>query len=517
MAQMNVFSQVQLNKPKQSRFDLSHEVKMSFKMGKITPILCEEIVPGDRIQVQPNIMIRLAPMLAPVMHRVRVRTDFFFVPNRLLWADFGKWITGDLDVQHPYASIDDAAKIFTQGSPADYLGYPTIGTNGDTVNYNPMPLAAYLLIYDEYYRDQNLISPVFVPLIAGDNNADYAPDTYSPVLKSRCWQHDYFTSCLPFAQKGDDVLLPLTIQDDIPVEFITGHNPLLRLPGSGAADPDDGTLEVNGGQLWNTVGNQNTALDPNGSLVVDVQSEAVTINTLRRAFRLQEFLERSARGGTRYVEWLLSMFGVRSSDSRLQRPEYLGGTIQNVVFSEVLATAQETTEEIPVGQMAGHGISVGGGNTISLRHAEEHGWMIGLISVLPDTAYQDGLPREFTRFDRFEYVNPIFANIGEQEVLNKEVAINHTLPEGIFGYNPRWSEKRFKNSRVSGDFKTTQSFWHMGRQFAGDPELNGDFVTADPTTRIFAFEDLNADNLYAQIYMKMSAVRKLPRFGIPTI
>lgn len=514
MASMNVFTQVQLNKPKQSRFDLSHELKMSFKMGKLTPILCEEIVPGDRIQVQPNIMLRLAPMLAPVMHRVRVRTDFFFVPNRLLWKDFGQWITGDLDVQHPYATMDGSTVFSLQGVGA-YLGYPTIATDGVDVRYNPMPIAAYLLIYDEYYRDQNLLDPVFIPLVAGNNNDNYAPDSY-PVLFNRCWPHDYFTSCLPFAQKGDDVLLPLTQSDDIPVEFRTGHNQLLRIPGTGAADPDDGTLENNGGQLWNTVGNNTTAIDPNGSLVVSPQSDAVTINTLRRAFRLQEFLERSARGGTRYVEWLLSMFGVRSSDARLQRPEYLGGTTQNVVFSEVLATAQETTQEIPVGQMAGHGISVGGGNTISLR-AEEHGWMIGIISVLPDTAYQDGLPREFSRFDRFDYVNPVFANIGEQEVLNKEVAIFHPEPDGIFGYNPRFSEKRFKNSRVAGEFKTTQSFWHMGRQFENPPALNAEFVTADPTTRIFAFEDLNADTLYSQIYFKMSAVRKLPRFGIPTI
>jgi len=509
---MNIFNSVQFNKPKQSRFDLSHDVKMSFQMGQLVPTCVMEALPGDVFNIQVQNMLRMAPMITPVMHRIRVNTYYFFVPNRLLWSDWGDWFTGNLDVQHPWAQFD-ITDHFSVNELGDYLGYPTEQPTGP-IRYNPMPIAAYALIWDEYFRDQNLQDKIFEPLVAG-NNTNYAPDTVlATAVQHRAWQHDYFTSCLPFAQKGDDVLVPLTSEQNIPVEFEAGHNPIMRKPGTGAPD-DDGDLRSEGGQLWNVDENAPTALDPNGSLVVDVQSDAVTINTLRRAFRLQEWLEKNARGGTRYVENILAHFGVKSSDSRLQRPEYIGSVRQNMVISQVLATAQDEANDQPIGQMAGHGISVGGGGNMRFR-VEEHGWIIGIINVQPDSAYQQGLERQFFRFDRFDYAVPTFANLGEQEVLNKEVYLAHTEPDGVFGYNPRYAEYKFKSNRVAGQFKTTLAYWHLGRRFTADPALNEDFIKCLPDDRIFAVTG-NSEQIYAHVFNNISAVRKLPKFGIPTI
>jgi len=512
MAKMNIFNTVQFSKPKQSRFDLTHDVKMSFRMGQLAPTCALEVIPGDKFDINVMNMLRLLPLVSPVMHRVTVSTFFFFVPNRLLWVDWPEWITGNLDVQHPYAQLDTTDE-WAVGQLADYLGFPVDSVTGP-LRYNPFPFAAYALIWDEYFRDQNLQDKVFVPLVAGDNNADYGPDTdLTTIVRHRAWQHDYFTSCLPFAQKGDDVLIPLTSEQNIPVEFEPGNNPLIVKPSDGVPIGTNGTVGTDGGQMWHQETNGNAALDPNGSLVVDVQSDAVNINTLRRAFRLQEFLERSARGGTRYIENILAHFGVRSSDARLQRPEFIGSVRQKMVISEVLATAQDVANDQPIGQMNGHGISVGSGR-MRFR-AEEHGWLIGLINVQPDTAYQQGLHRSFSRFDRFDYAWPSFANLGEQAVLNKEIYAAHSEPDGVFGYNPQYSEYRFANSRASGQMRSSLDFWHMGRIFDNEPALNEDFIKSDPTTRIFAV--VEGDHIVAHVVNGINVVRKLPRFGIPTI
>jgi len=232
--------------------------------------------------------------------------------------------------------------------------------------------------------------------------------------------------------------------------------------------------------------------------------------------RFQEWFEKNARGGTRYIESILSHFGVRSSDARLQRPEYIGGDYQNMVISEVLSTAENTDASIPVGQMAGHGISVGGGKHFSYR-AEEHGVIIGLISVVPDTAYQQGAHRKFTRFDRLDYPWPVFGNLGEQEVLNKELKWDHATPNGVFGYNPRYSEMKFANSRVAGEMKSTLTFWHLGRIFATDPSLNNTFIQCNPSTRIFAVTDDEEDHIVAHCFINARVNRKLQRYGIPSI
>lgn len=514
---MNIFNQLALKRPAQSRFDLSHDVKMSLNMGKLVPTACLEVIPGDSFNISVENMLRFAPLISPVMHRVRVSTHFFFVPKRLLWDGWDEWIANRTpDVEHPFSEID--VDGFPNGSIADYLGLPTGELGSSGLFFDPSPLAAYRLIWDEYYRDQNLQGEKFVPLVAGTNPAYDSVNSENPY--ARAWMRDYFTSALPFAQAGDTVQIPLTTAADQVVTLNpTGQPGLIKQP--------DGTTIVNGDvvvgsgptPLTNSmqVGANPSVYDPNGSLVVDVQSDAVDINTVRKAFALQRWLELMARTGRRYTEVIRAHFDVIPSDARLQRPEYIGGSKQNMVIGEVLSTAQNTEADIPVGQMSGHGISVGGGNNFSYR-SEEHGFIIGIMSVMPDTAYQQGLPRMFSRItDPTDYAWPTFANLGEQVILNKEVFAATLDPDGTFGYTPRYSEYKFLNSRVAGDMRDTLSFWHLGRIFSIAPALNESFISADPSNRIFSVIDVNAHHIYAHIYNNISVKRKLPRFGIPTI
>jgi len=519
---MSIFTKTLFTSVDTNRFDLSHDVKLSFSMGELIPTTVLECIPGDNVAINIENMLRFAPLISPVMHRVKVTTHFFFVPHRLTWPEWQKWITGESDVEAPYINLELEGGV-VEGGIADYLGIPP-GTYEDLeIKASPMAYAAYLLIWDEYYRDQNLQTEKFIPLVPGSNETNYGDLRSDPPL-NRAWQHDYFTSCLPFAQKGDAVQLPLTSELDIPVELnpTTGIKQIVKLAGTHG---NAGGLTLRSENATPSVLEGNTGddlvIDPNGSLVVDVQAGATDINTLRRAFRLQEWLEKNARGGTRYVENILSHFGVKSSDARLQRPEYIGGAKQNMVISEVLSTAENTDASIPVGQMAGHGISVGGGNTFKYR-CEEHGYIIGLINVQPETAYQDGLHRHFTRFDRLDYAWPTFANIGEQEVLLKEIQAQPSVggPDSIFGYIPRYSEYKFMNSRVAGEMRSSLAFWHLGRQFQANlapPALNEEFIECRPSTRIFAVTDPNEDHIFAHVFNNISAVRKLPKYGIPTI
>lgn len=517
------FQKIAINKPRSNRFDLSHEKKLSCNMGDLIPIYTQDVLPGDKFKLSSEIFLRMAPMLAPVMHRVNVFTHFFFVPNRLTWNEWEPFITGGEDGQqmpvYPKLFISESRKAnYVKGTLADYFGMPIPPATAitQTLEVSSLPFRAYATIFNEYYRDQNVSDKLEFGL-GSDTSADFAVISK---LRSRAWEKDYFTSALPFAQRGGDVNLPVTSS------FTPQYKAISEI------FDDQGAPAGTGG----TLGTQNLGSAPNlfitgaspGGLgrmenlvsPQDVTSTSVTIEELRRAVRLQEWLEKNARGGSRYTEQILAHFGVRSSDARLQRPEYLGGGKQPVIISEVLQTSNEATSTTPLAEMAGHGISIGRNNSFS-RTFEEHGFIIGIMSVLPRTTYQEGVNKMWLKFDKFDIAWPEFSQLGEQEVKQQELyhdysgAVNQG--QGTFGYQSRYAEYKYKESTVHGDFRDNLAFWHMGRIFGTDPALNEQFVKSDPTHRIFAVTDPNIDKLYIQIYNKVSAIRPLPLYNIPKL
>ncbi|QCQ85016.1 major capsid protein [Blackfly microvirus SF02] len=516
----NIFNSIQLKRPKSNVFDLTHDVKLSLNMGELVPIACFECVPGDKFKIGCESLLRFMPLISPVMHRFNVSMHYFFVPNRITWDGWEDWISptapsGVSTRSFPTITYSEDGNDAALGR---YLGLPNLPIFDDR-KLSALPLAAYQMIYNEYYRDQNLIDPVNFKLVDGVN--DLNTDLY--ILRKRAWQHDYFTSSLPWAQKGPSVDIPLgevTLAEDW---FAEEKFPTFR-DGNDVYRSGDLIQAAAPEQINATPNAQQLAYDPNGSLEV----QPTTINELRRSFRLQEWLEKNARAGTRYVESILAHFGVKSSDARLNRPEYIYGTKSPVMVSEVLNTAGQNTLDpddpgLPQGNMAGHAVSITSGNTGSYR-CEEHGYIIGIMSVLPNTAYQQGVPKHWLKFEnKFQYFWPEFANIGEQPVVNQEVYADlpaGTEPnqrDGTFGYVPRFAEYKFEQNRVAGEMRTTLNFWHAGRIFDTQPQLNKAFVEANPTTRIFAVEGFPGDQkLIAHVLNKVTAVRLMPKFGTPT-
>jgi len=503
----NLFNSVQMFKPKKNVFDLSHDFKFSGDMGNLIPILVNECVPGDNYKISCEAMVRFAPMIAPIMHRVDVSMHYFFVPNRIIWKGWQDFVVSNTANTPPYPFISfDGDPTNQYAKFLNYMGIPLRepGTGGGvSTDINALPFAAYQCIYNEYYRDQNLQTPINYKLVDGNNSLNFARLRELANIRNRAWEHDYFTSSLPFAQKGAAV--------DIPIGLVEGDLPVYLNSSSGTS--------LNGTPASVNVAAQGGRTDvPADSLYADTSNaeiEPTTINDLRRAFRLQEWLEKNARGGTRYIESILSHFGVRSSDARLQRPEYITGVKTPVVVSEVLNTTGQT-EGLVQGNMAGHALSISSGKSGSY-FCEEHGYIIGIMSVMPKTAYQQGIPKTFLKNDTLDYYFPSFANIGEQPVQKQELFAYTSTKEDTFGYVPRYAEYKFMPSRVAGEFRTTLDYWHLGRIFSTEPNLNSTFIECKPqdTTRIFAVED-GTDPLYCHVYNKIQAVRPMPKYGTPS-
>lgn len=488
---------------KRGKFSLSNYKLFSCDMGELVPCGITEVLPGDTIQHSTSILLRCSPLVAPVMHPVNVRVHHWYVPHRLVWEDFEDFITGGPDGQDtsefPTITFGGGSGA-PVGSLADYLGVPT-GVDG--IEVSALPFRAYAMIYNEWYRDQDLQTELALDFASG------ADSTTSTDLVNGCWEKDYFTSARPWEQKGPSITVP--IGTSAPVSrvsnapqwdaYIAGTD-TQKTTGSNA----NFQLEAASDGLH--VGGDDVSMDPNGGLEADLSSASgVTVNVLREAMALQRYEEARARYGSRYTEYL-RYIGVRSSDARLQRPEYLGGGKQTIQFSEVLQTAEGTN---PVGELRGHGISALRSNRYR-RFVEEHGYVLSLCTVRPRTIYADGLSRHWNRRTKEDFWQRELQHIGQQEILNKEIYAAAASPEGTFGYQDRYDEYRRSESTIAGEFReSVLDFWHMARLFSSEPALNDTFVECIPTQRNFAVT--SQDVLYVMARHSMQARRLVAQTG----
>lgn len=540
MSSYKGFTTVELKKPTRSLFDLSHEKRVSFKMGKLVPVFISETVPNDTFKCNTEIMLRLAPLLAPIMHRVNVFVHYFFVPNRLLWKDWEKFITnGRLGTETPpvppYISINSTGalgqSLLDNGSLFDYLGGVTIPDGGAAAYGNAaldmMPFGAYWKCWYDYYRDRNYVADVnFLPMASGLDGGMIPLDAASIItLRNRDYQKDYFTSALPWTQRGNEVLMPLVGSGVVSLNTSSTNAMLVKNATTGATLVGPNTLQADAtGNLEGITGAVNSTLDPNGRLTATVNASGVSINDLRKSIRLQEWLERNALAGSLYTESIRAHFARRSSDSRLQRAEYLGGGKVTVKISEIVTTAWSedgAANPIPVGTMAGHGLTFGNSNQFTYN-CEEHGFVIGIMSVMPNTAYMQGIPRMFTQRNTFlEYPWPSFAHLGEQPVYKYEIFAdptnytNNRNANPVFGYQSRYADWKYIPSSSHGDFKVSLSFWHLTRKFATSPVLGFAFCNFENSLpdRVFAVSDVQ--QLWAYIYNNVTVKRSLPYYGTP--
>lgn len=492
---------------KRSKFNLSNTQLHSGQMGRLIPIGLLEVLPGDTVQHASQVLVRAAPLQTPPMHPVRIDVRHFFVPNRLVWEDWEDFITGG-------PNGDDASVFPTMtrtvyhGHTLDHLGVAP----GTTVPFSALPARAVGLIWNEFYRDQDLQAAVNVALTSGNDATTYTGDF------GVNWEKDYFTTARPFEQKGPDITLPLGISAPVSVSATqVMMQGVARNLVSGASDESGkGSVDYTGTNV------SGSPLTINSTGTADLSSAtAATVNELRLAMALQRYQEARARFGSRYTEYLRYL-GVRSSDARLQRPEYLGGGRSNLQFSEVMSTsvaAGPHGEELTYpGNFGGHGIGQNRSNRYR-RFIEEHGFIVSLLSVVPQTMYPDGLFRHWNRRTKEDFWQKELQHIGQQQILNKEVTAKHVDPDGVFGYQDRYDEYRRQESQVHAQFRTDGYLydWHFARNLPTNVALNGGFVLANPTMAPFQLQEsapgVTAESLYIAVRHQIVARRMLARKG----
>lgn len=542
-----MFTHVPAPKVNRSLFDLSHEVKFSGKFGYLYPVLCIEAMPGDTIRDQIACFMRMAPMLAPVMHRIDVTCHSFFIPIRLLTNLYESFFTGGQDGTEapvlPYVRLDQVTpaqvefNICSIGSLWDYLGLPTseAGIPGSVTQegISDLPFRAAAKVWNDWYRDPNFDDEMDIGFTLSGNvtaNAISAGGRMDIRAYRRMYEKDYFTSALESPQRGSEVLIPLTGQGtweyfdpDTESQIVRTDGTPITLPAAVEIQPgagDGGNLDTTGAGGLLSVENIKD---------ISFENATSTMNDLRTAMALQRWAEANARGGPRYVEVVKSQFNVTVPDYRLQRSEYLGGGKQPVQIAEVLKTAGNEDPTRGVGEMYGHGSAVANNRQWTYR-CEEHGFVMTFLSVTFRTAYMQGLSRMWSRLTKFDYPWPLLANLGEQPILSKELFFSYDAADSdenneTFGYIPRYAEFKYHPDRVAGDFKNTLAIWHLARFFVERPVLGSEFTTIfeegggtlfqDTSRRIFQVED-GTDYLWFQLYHHLTAKRPLPYFGVPS-
>ncbi len=525
-----------------STFDRSSSVKTSFNAGDIVPFFLEEVLPGDTFNVKSSKVVRMQTLLTPMMDNVYLDTYYFFVPNRLVWKHWKEfngentesaWIP---QTTYEVPQITSPANTgWAVGTIADYFGIPTGVPN---LSVSALPFRAYALIMNEWFRDSNLSDPIVVPdddaTVAGVNTGTFVSDVAKggkPYIAAK--YHDYFTSCLPSPQKGPDVTIPVASAGNMPV--VTGDAipascyPLQPLKFGNLTN---GATMNNAPYVGATLGSALSLFDQSYSsqfgsfnnlwAVSDGNAAAATINQLRIAFQIQKLYERDARGGSRYIEILKSHFGVTSPDARLQRPEYLGGNRVPININQVIQqSGTGSGSSTPQGTVVGMSQTTDSHSDF-IKSFTEHGFIIGVMVARYDHTYQQGLDRMWSRKDRFDYYWPVFANIGEQAVKNKEIyAQGNKEDDEVFGYQEAWADYRYKPNRVTGEMRSayTQSLdvWHLADDYSQRPSLSDSWIREDKTNidRVLAVTSSVSNQFFADIYIQNRATRPMPMYSIP--
>lgn len=528
-----------------STFDRSHSLKTSFNAGDLVPFYVDEVLPGDTFSVRTSKVVRMPSLVTPIMDNIYLDTYYFFVPNRIVWEHWRElngentksaWIP---QTQYEVPQVTSPSGTgWAIGTLADYFGIPT-GVPGLSVN--ALPFRAYSLICNEWFRDENLTDPLVTPTddstVAGVNTGNYITDVAKGGLPFKVSKyHDYFTSCLPAPQKGPDVTIPVGSMtfDDVPVKAGDVHdlgstrtwrmyqlgtsnsfgNYDLRTTNSGAlggkpGSPASDEVLLGVSNLWA----QTSGLSSDNVV-------AATINQLRMAFQIQKMYERDARGGTRYIEILKSHFGVTSPDARLQRPEYLGGNRVPINVNQIVQQSQ-TTDQSPQGTPVGLSLTSDTHHDFK-KSFVEHGFVIGVMCARYDHTYQQGLERFWSRRDRFDYYWPVFANLGEQAVKNREIYAQGTaVDDEVFGYQEAWADYRYKPNRVTGEMRSaspqTLDSWHLADYYKTLPSLSDAWIREDSGNidRVIAVTSAITHQFFADIYISCRSTRPMPMYSIP--